>query len=91
MKFLGRCNLTQIFIPLYKYQKPPLKKVGFEGGRCHKARRTLTTLLYEHGLPLVQIMKITGHKKLATLQKYIKSDSDIQMMLDVGNSIGKNV
>jgi len=57
----------------------------------HTARRTLATQLYEHGLPLVQIMKITGHKKLATLQKYIKSDSDIQMMLDVGNSIGKTV
>jgi integrase len=56
----------------------------------HTARRTLATLLYEHGLPLVQIMKITGHKKLATLQKYIKSDSDIEMMLKVGNSIGKN-
>ena len=49
------------------------------------------TQLYEHGLPLVQIMKITGHKKLSTLQKYIKSDSDIQMMLEVGNSIGKSV
>ena len=57
----------------------------------HTARRTLATLLYEHGLPLVQIMKITGHKKLSTLQKYIKSDSDIQMMLDIGNSIGKHV
>jgi integrase len=56
----------------------------------HTARRTLATQLYEHGLPLVQIMKITGHKKLATLQKYIKSDSDIEMMLDIGNSIGKN-
>jgi hypothetical protein len=39
---------------------------------------------------LAQKMKITGHKKLATLQKYIKSDSDIQMMLEVGNRIGKN-
>jgi hypothetical protein len=39
---------------------------------------------------LAQIMKITGHKKLSTLQKYIKSDSDIQMMLEVGNRIGKN-
>jgi hypothetical protein len=36
-------------------------------------------------------MKITGHKKLATLQKYIKSDSDIQMMLKVWNSIGKTI
>jgi hypothetical protein len=40
---------------------------------------------------LAQIMKITGHKKLSTLQKYIKSDSDIEMMLDIGNSIGRTI
>ena len=51
----------------------------------------MATQCYEHGLPLAQAMKITGHKKLSTLQKYIKSDSDIQMMFDIGNSIGKNV
>jgi site-specific recombinase XerD len=48
------------------------------------------TQCYEHGLSLAQIMKITGHKKLSTLQKYIKRDSDIQMMLKVGKSIGKS-
>lgn len=51
----------------------------------------MATQCYEHGLPLAQAMKITGHKKLSTLQKYIKSDSDIQMIFDIGNSIGKNV
>jgi hypothetical protein len=37
-----------------------------------------------HYLTLTQFMKITISKK-STLQKYIKSDSDIQMMLEVGN------
>jgi hypothetical protein len=52
---------------------------------------SIATQCYEHGLPLAQIMKITGQKKLSTLQKYIKSDSDIEMMLEVGNSIGKTI
>lgn len=65
-------------------------KNKFELVCIHTARRTLATQLYEHGLPLAQIMKITGHKKLSTLQKYIKSDSDIEMMLEVGNRIGKS-
>ena len=50
---------------------------------------SIATQLYEHGLPLVQIMKITGHKKLSTLQKYIKSDRDIDLMLEVGKKIKK--
>jgi len=53
----------------------------------HTARRTLATLLADHKLPYHQIMKITGHKKLTTLQKYIKSDANIDQMLEVGNNI----
>jgi site-specific recombinase XerD len=53
----------------------------------HTARRTLATQLVEHGLPYEQVMRITGHKKLSTLQKYIKSDSNIEQMLEVGRRI----
>ena len=53
----------------------------------HTARRTLATLLVDHGLPFQQVMKITGHKKLTTLQKYIKSDTDTQLILQVENKI----
>lgn len=53
----------------------------------HTARRTLATQLVEHGLPYEQVMRITGHKKLSTLQKYIKSDSNIEQMLEVGRKI----
>lgn len=53
----------------------------------HTARRTLATILVEHGLPYEQVMKITGHKKLSTLQKYIKSDLDIDLMLKIGDKI----
>ena len=53
----------------------------------HTARRTLATILVEYGLPYEQVMKITGHKKLSTLQKYIKSDLDIDLMLKIGDKI----
>ena len=53
----------------------------------HTARRTLATLLADRGMEYHKIMKITGHKKLSTLQKYIKSDFDIDEMLEIGNSI----
>lgn len=53
----------------------------------HTARRTLATLLVDNGLPYHQVLKITGHKKLSTLQKYIKSSADTNLMLEVGNRI----
>ncbi len=55
----------------------------------HTARRTLATLLVDNGLPYHQVMKITGHKKITTLQKYIKSDADTNLMLEVGDRIEK--
>jgi len=59
----------------------------FERVVIHTCRRTLATQLVEHGLPYEQVMRITGHKKLSTLQKYIKSDSNIEQMLEVGRKI----
>ena len=53
----------------------------------HTARRTLATVLVAYGLPYEQVMKITGHKKLITLQKYIKPDLDIDLMLKIGDKI----
>ena len=64
-------------------------KKKYEMVVIHTARRTLATLLADRGLPYHQIMKITGHKKLTILQKYIKSDTDINQMLEVGNAINK--
>lgn len=53
----------------------------------HTARRSLATVLDQNGLDHTQIMKITGHKKLLTLQKYIKSGTDINKMLEIGKRI----
>ena len=53
----------------------------------HTARRSLATVLVENGLPHEQVMKITGHKKLLTLQRYVKSGTDIDQMLEIGKKI----
>ena len=65
------------------------KKGSYYMVHIHTARRTLATRLFTRNLDTLQIMKITVHKKLSTLQKYVKSDINIPRMLEVGNSIGK--
>ena len=47
----------------------------------------LATVLVENGLKHEQIMKITGHKKLLTLQCNVKSGTDIDQMLEIGKKI----
>lgn len=55
----------------------------------HTARRILATLSVDAGPPNHQVMKNTGHKKLTTLQKYIKSEADVDGMLAGGNGLLK--
>merc|ERR1711991_659946 len=64
-------------------------KKKYEMVVIHTARRTLATLLADRGLPYHQIMKITGHKKIASFQIYIRSKTNIDQILEIGNSIGK--
>ena len=40
----------------------------------HTARRTGATLMYLAGIPIYDIMRVTGHKSINTLEKYIRAD-----------------
>lgn len=40
----------------------------------HTARRTGATLMYLAGIPIYDIMKVTGHTSLASLERYIRAD-----------------
>lgn len=40
----------------------------------HTARRTGATLMYLDGIAIYDIMKVTGHKSVTTLEKYIRAD-----------------
>lgn len=48
----------------------------------HTARRTGATLMYLAGIPIYDIMKVTGHRSVATLEKYIRADK-----LDVARNL----
>ena len=45
--------------------------LGFEGVSTHTFRRSLATHLYDAGVPLRQIMAITGHASLVSLTSYL--------------------
>ncbi|MEX0272420.1 tyrosine-type recombinase/integrase [Leptolyngbyaceae cyanobacterium UHCC 1019] len=47
------------------------KTVGIEGGSTHSFRRTALTQMANAGVPLHVIQKISGHKSLQALQRYL--------------------
>jgi len=54
-----------------KNTEPKWKLVSF-----HTARRSFATNAYQAGIPMLNIMKITGHKKPSTFMEYIKFDEE---------------
>ena len=52
-------------------KEPKYKLIG-----THSARRTFVTLAANNNIPINIIMKVTGHKNLDTIQKYIKTDDE---------------
>ncbi|HAO11935.1 MAG TPA: integrase [Planktothrix sp. UBA8407] len=63
-----------------------LKKCGLDrmGFSLHSPRRTLATRLSAEGVPISVIQKITGHRSIAVLQKYIEvSDAQVKSAMDM--------
>jgi integrase len=53
----------------------------------HTARRSFATNMFYDGMNPIDIMKITGHKKLDTFQKYIVSDPNREIQRQERNKI----
>jgi integrase len=53
----------------------------------HTARRSFATNMYYDGMNPIDIMKITGHKKLDTFQKYIVHDPNRELLRQERNKI----
>jgi integrase len=53
----------------------------------HTARRSFATNMYYDGMNPIDIMKITGHKKLDTFQKYIVHDPNRELMRQEKNKV----
>ena len=52
----------------------------------HTARRSFATNAYKAKVPMLSIMKITGHKKTETFQKYISLSNEEHAELMSSNS-----
>jgi len=54
--------------------------LGIEGASTHSFRRTCLTQMHRSGVPLKVIQKISGHKTLTALQKYLEVlDEDLEL------------
>ncbi|MBW4441827.1 MAG: site-specific integrase [Plectolyngbya sp. WJT66-NPBG17] len=49
-----------------------LKRIGIEGASTHSFRRTALTKMNNAGIPLSVIQRISGHKSLTELQRYLE-------------------
>ena len=57
-----------------EYFKKGFDWVGVKGASSHSFRRSMATNLLNKGFSLREIMHITGHKNIATLQEYLDVD-----------------
>ncbi len=63
-------------MPMQIVLKKACKKLGIVGVSSHIWRRTGLTEMYRGGVPLKTIQKISGHKSLAALQRYLEVDRE---------------
>ncbi len=62
-----------------KILRAALTELGIEGASTHSFRRTCLTQMHRSGVPLKVIQKISGHKTLSALQKYLEVlDEDLE-------------
>lgn len=55
-----------------KILRTAFNELGIEGASTHSFRRTCLTQMHRSGVPLKVIQKISGHKTLSALQKYLE-------------------
>ena len=62
------------------------ERVGLEGVSTHSFRRTALTQMHNAGVPLRHIQEISGHRSLATLQRYLEvsTEQKIQAISVIG-------
>lgn len=56
--------------------------LGIESASTHSFRRTCLTQMHRSGVPLKVIQKMSGHKTLSALQKYLEVlDEDLELAI----------
>lgn len=61
-----------------KWYRQALERAGLKpkGYSLHSPRRTFITIMSRSGVPLTTIQKITGHKSLESLKRYVEVDPE---------------
>ena len=62
------------FHTIEEYFKKGFDWIGVKGASTHSFRRSMATHLLYNGFTLKEIMDVTGHKNIATLQEYLDTD-----------------
>ena len=62
------------FHTIEEYFKKGFDWIGIKGASTHSFRRSMATHLLNSGFTLKEIMDVTGHKNIATLQEYLDTD-----------------
>ena len=68
--------------------KEACQQVGLVGVSTHSFRRTALTQMSNAGIPLPVIQRISGHRDLATLQRYLEISD--QQVVEAVNTIGSH-
>lgn len=69
-----------------KILRAAFTELGIEGASTHSFRRTCLTQMHRSGVPLKVIQKISGHKTLSALQKYLEVlDEDLESAVSTLN------
>ena len=63
------------FHTIDEYLRKAFDFIGIKGASSHSFRRSMATNLLNKGFTLREIMLITGHKNIATLQEYLDVDT----------------
>ena len=64
------------FHTIEEYFKKGFNWIGIKGASTHSFRRSMATHLLNNGFTLKEIMDVTGHKNIATLQEYLDTDKN---------------
>ena len=75
--FPGRFNGSHITSRSFMYaHEMALERAEISGATSHSYRRTQLTTLHKKGVPLKVIQKLSGHRSLDTLQRYLEVSDD---------------
>lgn len=74
----GRLGESLSPIGIFKIVSQAGQAIGYPGLAPHDLRRTYAQIGYEAGVSITQISKLLGHASIATTQKYLNLDLDLE-------------